>query len=192
MSQEDRQKWDARYRQQPNPESGPAEVLTANADLIPRAGNALDVAGGSGRNALWLARRGLNASLVDISAEGLAIARQRAEKEQLDLQFVVADLEHESLPAGPWRLVVQTCFLQRELFPSLIQALEPAGMLVVAQPTRRNRERWTAPPEKYLLDEGELIQLAGPLEIVHFDEAWRENGRYEAWLIARRRGEFSA
>jgi len=44
---------------------------------MPAAGRVLDIGGGPGRYALWLAERGQRVVLADLSAEMLAIARQR-------------------------------------------------------------------------------------------------------------------
>nr|WP_231368731.1 class I SAM-dependent methyltransferase [Frigoribacterium sp. CG_9.8] len=54
-------------------------------------GNAIDLAAGEGRNALWLASRGWSVTAVDFSAAGLAIGRQRAATLALDLNWVTAD-----------------------------------------------------------------------------------------------------
>src|SRR5205814_5476112 len=77
MSTEDRTRWDARY-QAAAPARRPAAFLTALEGELPRSGRALDVAGGAGRNALWLARRGLEVTLVDIAPSALALARAAA------------------------------------------------------------------------------------------------------------------
>lgn len=50
----DREKWNARYREE-GPPSPPSPFLVGLDDLLPRRGRALDVAGGTGRHALWLA-----------------------------------------------------------------------------------------------------------------------------------------
>ena len=54
-------------------------------------GNAIDLAAGEGRNALWLASRGWSVTAVDFSAAGLAIGRKRAATAALDLDWVTAD-----------------------------------------------------------------------------------------------------
>ena len=71
----------------------------------------------------------------------------------------------------------------------LLEALAPGGVLVIAQPTERNLERWDGPPAKYLLKPGELRELATPLEILTLSEAWRASDRHEAWLVGRKLDE---
>lgn len=188
----DRARWDARYREEGPCARQPAALITGLDELLPRRGRALDVAGGAGRHAVWLARRGLDVTLVDVSPVGVDLARQAAAAAGVALDARVLDLEREreSLPPGPWDLIVDFHYLQRSLFPALAAALAPGGLLVFVQPTRSNLERHPRPGPAHLLDDGELARIAAslPLEVVRLDEGWLEEGRHEARLVARRPG----
>ena len=92
MAEADRERWDARYRGH-EPSVRPSSFLTGLEAILPPAGRALDVAGGAGRNALWLAARGLDVTLADLSGTALEIARGRAEAEGLPLHLLPIDLE---------------------------------------------------------------------------------------------------
>src|SRR5262249_22521213 len=154
MAEADRARWDARYWEHKDPEASPSPFLVGLDALLPRHGAALDVAGGSGRHALWLARRGLDVTLVDISVVALEIARNRADALHLRLHTIPVDLEAESLLAGPWDLVVCVDFLWRPMFHAIPGALAPGGYLVVAHPTKSNRQRHAHPGLRFLLDDG--------------------------------------
>ena len=78
MAVADRRTWDARYRAHEPGLRQPSSSLLAVADLMPLGGRALDVAGGTGRHALWLARRGLDVTLADLSGVALELARREA------------------------------------------------------------------------------------------------------------------
>lgn len=184
MSEEDRQKWNARYRADGPLTGPPAAFLTGLNDLLPRRGRALDVAGGSGRNAVWLARRGLDVTLVDVSAAALELAMAAAGT--TPLHTALADLDVDLLPAGAWDLIVSFNFLWRELFDVAPRLLAPGGLLVYAQPTVKNLERHAKPPADYLLEVGELPGLVRDLEILLCEEGWTADGRHEARLVARR------
>src|SRR5256885_1067329 len=54
--------------------------------------NALDVGAGTGRHTLMLARRGIHVTAVDQSPEMLAIAQQKAQQEDLAIDFHLASL----------------------------------------------------------------------------------------------------
>lgn len=185
MSAHDREKWDARWRER-GPSAEPSRLLTALDLLLPRTGRALDVGGGAGRHASWLADRGLEVTVADVSPVALELARAEAAARGARLATIEIDLEVEPLPAGPWALILCFHFLERHLFPSYRAALAPGGVLVVVHPTRRNLERHASPSARFLLEEGELGRLAGELEVLRLDEGWLDGGRHEARLVARR------
>lgn len=189
MAEQDRVRWDARYAEGA-PGSEPSPFVTSLDALLPRRGRALDVAGGAGRHAVWLARRGLTTTLVDVSPVGLDLAREAARAGGVALDARAADLERDGLPAGPWDVILDFHYLQRSLFPAFAQALAPGGLLVFVQPTRRNLERHPRPGAAHLLEEGELARLVAdlPLDVLRLDEGWTEEDRHEARLVARRRG----
>ena len=185
MSLDERTRWDARYRGG-SLSFTPSPLLAELDAVLPRRGRALDIGGGSGGNALALARRGLDVTLADISPVGLALAENEAIRTGDQLEVVAIDLEADAVPAGPWDLILQANYLHRPLFSRYPILLAPGGLLVVVHPTRANLERHAKPGARFLLDEGELPRLVFSLEIVRHDEAWRENDRHEAHLVARR------
>ncbi len=71
--------WDERYRrEEAEPEREPAAWLVQNVGLLPASGRALDVAMGTGRNALYLAGRGYEVTGLDISP--VAVGRPRSKR----------------------------------------------------------------------------------------------------------------
>lgn len=187
MSEDDRERWNARWRARAQEVSAPSSWIVSLDPILPRRGRALDVAGGSGRNAVWLAGRGLEVAIADVSEEGLALAAVAARDAGVTIDTRLVDLEEESLPAGPWDLVLIVHYLQRSLFPAIAAALGPGGLFVFCHQTRRNLERHAQPGPRYLLDEGEgrsLVIDAG-LELVSFAEEWCDD-RHEAHVVARR------
>jgi tellurite methyltransferase len=185
MSLIDREKWDAKYSAAEVAAREPSAVLLGLSHHLPTAGRALDVAGGAGRNAIWLARRGLDVTIADVSPVGLALAQQRGAECGVTIQTVQVDFEQGTLPAGPFNLIVSICYLWRPLFSQYPRLLAPGGRLAVVQPTRRNLERHDKPPAPFLLEVGELPRLVGELEIVHYEEGWLAEGRHDAALVAR-------
>ena len=89
----------------------PSGSLVALADLLPQGGRALDVAGGTGRHALWPARRGLDVTLADLAGVALELARREAARAGLPLRTLAIDLEAEPLPPGPRDLILCVNFL---------------------------------------------------------------------------------
>jgi tellurite methyltransferase len=185
VSEEDRQRWNSRYREQTGA-SEPSRFLRALVDRLPSTGRALDVAGGPGHDALWLARRSLDVTLTDISDVALERAAAAAREAGLPLRVARVDLETDPLPSGPYELVLCLNFLWRPLFEVFPQVLEPGGLLVFAQPTRSNLQRNAHPSARFLLEDGELPQLLRGLEVLSCTEGWTEEGRHEARLVATR------
>ena len=100
MPTDDREKWDERYGALDPYGETPSGVLTRHASLLPSTGNALDLAGGSGRHACWLAGRGMEVTIADISSQGLERARLRAESAELQIECLQMDLEADRVKSG--------------------------------------------------------------------------------------------
>lgn len=163
----------------------PSSFLVSLADRLPHAGRALDLASGAGRNGLWLAERGLDVTLVDISALALEEASRRAQARRLSITTLERDLADDGLPEGPWDVIVSVLYLERSLFAQLPDVLAPGGVFVMLQPTVTNLERHPKPPRAFLLEPGELERLVSPhLTITHLEEIWSDDGFHEARLLA--------
>jgi len=180
----DRDHWNRRYTEQPWYDN-PSPWMVANAELLPETGNALDVAGGTGRNAIWLAQRGWCVSIADVSDVALTIALGRADALRVSLRIHPIDLSIESLPEGPWDLLMLFHYLDRDIFPDLAVALRPGGMLIGALATITNLERNERPPSPYLLEEAELPSMMQGLELVRYEEGWLDD-RHDARFVARK------
>ncbi len=186
MAAGDRERWDERWAAAAHATgAAPAWLDGLPEGLIPRSGRALDVASGSGRVALWLARRGLDVVASDVSPVGLARAAQAAAAEGLRLATRACDLEESPLPEGPWRVISCVQYLQRSLFPAFVSALESGGVLVCEVATLRNLERHARPSARFLIDEGELPALCAPLEPVWSREGWHDDHAL-ARIVARK------
>src|SRR3989304_6500163 len=108
----------------------PAQFLVENIALLPR-GRALDVAMGSGRNAVYLARMGFQVEGVDASREAVEEALAHARAEGVSIQIRVEDLEKiPYLDEGAYDLVICFNYLQRSLTPQMKNWVKPGGMLV--------------------------------------------------------------
>lgn len=185
MAADDRTRWNEQYRQNPMPWPVTPFLLEVE-PLLPRAGRALDVAGGSGHNAVWLARRGLDVTLVDVADVACERAARLAADSGVPLRVERLDLEVEPLPAGPFELVLCLNYLQRSLFDAWASVLAPGGLLLFLQPTRKNLERNPNPSARFVLEDGELRGLVRGLEVLELEESWSLKGRHEARLVARR------
>lgn len=186
MSDAEREHWDHRYATEGARTSEPASFLVEVADRLPAAASILDVGGGSGRNAIWLAQQGHRVTVVDISAAGLGLATDAAEEAGVAITTVLGDLDAAPLPSGPWDVVVDFHFIKRHLFPQFMDVLRPGGLLVFCRATVKNLERNDRPPQPYLLEQGEGWELLAGFELLIAREGWSAEGRHEFEALGRR------
>src|SRR5689334_8976352 len=98
----DRERWNARWRERAAELEDASPFLVEHAGLLGPPGKALDLAGGAGRNAIWLARRGFDVTLVDVSDVALDKAEQRAKRLGVDRRLRLLRLDLEApLPLAP-------------------------------------------------------------------------------------------
>ena len=161
--------------------SAPSQWLTDHRHLLPPTGDALDLACGSGRNAIWLAEQGFRALAVDRNATALDALSEEAKLRRLSLRTQVVDLEDGPpfLDPDSFDLIVVVHYLHRPLFPGLVRALRPGGVLVYETFTRAQAARGKPTNPAFLLEPGELLTLVRPLQVL----ASRE-GEFEGKMLA--------
>ncbi|WNF21175.1 class I SAM-dependent methyltransferase [Mesobacillus jeotgali] len=99
-----------------------------------KAGKALELGCGPGRNAIYLARHGFYVDAVDQSAEGLEWAKERAIEQKVQVNFIQKDIFEMEIEEGTYDLVYDSgCFHhipphRRMSYIDLVQrALKPDG-----------------------------------------------------------------
>ncbi len=193
VASEERERWNRRYGAPGSGRDEPSAALVALEQWLPARGRALELAGGTGADALWLARRGLAVTIVDVSEVGLAKAAARAVAAGVELFVVQADLERDAPPPGPWELISCSRYLQREVVARSAEALARGGTFVWIHPTTINLERHASPSARFLLSPGEaraLVEAAG-LRVRFYDEAWvgePQTAQHLARVVAERPG----
>ncbi|MBI1765329.1 MAG: class I SAM-dependent methyltransferase [Acidobacteria bacterium] len=153
--------WDERYAElgyaygtEPN------DFLVAHAARIP-AGRVLCLAEGPGRNAVWLAQQGYEVTAVDLSAVGLAKARQLAAERGVSITTIQADLAEYIIEAGAWDGIVSIfCHLpvlaRQRLYGQIAAGLRAGGVFLLEAYAPRQLEFGTGGPSSIEL----LVPLA--------------------------------
>jgi len=132
---------------------------------------ALDVAVGSGRHALVLAHFGFHTFGVDVKFDAVRAAMDAAERRQLRISGWCADLTVYPLPVSAFDLVVVSRYLQRDLFPSLRDAVKPGGCIVYETFTVRQRALGSGPTSPdHLLEPGELVSKFDGWKVLFSEE----------------------
>ena len=167
-------------------DSTPTDWLTDHAALLPASGDALDVACGRGRHALWLADHGLRVTAVDRNAEAIAVLSAAARERALPIAAHVVDLERGAdLGREVYDVIVGVHYLHRPLFPALVAALRPGGILIYETFTRTQARRGKPTNPAFLLEPGELRALTAGLTVI--DEREGEFGNRDIAAIVCRK-----
>ena len=186
----ERDKWNQRYLEGTHGNLSPDSLLIDAFDryiepLFPNAGVALDIAGGTGRHAIFLAKKGWKVRLTDIAEAGIANARQNADSLASRIDFRVEDLTRFDGARESYDLILVFFFLRREMFPELVKALKPGGLLIYKGYTRGQAKFGGGPTNPdYLFGENELLDSFRELQVLHYAELIRDCGRAE--LVARK------
>lgn len=152
----------------------PNEFLSSMAARLPTTGDALDIGAGEGRNALYLASRGLNVLAVDQSEVGMQKAQRLAKQRGLLLRTQEIDLAE--FDAEPCSFdIVSSIFvhlpakLRETVHRHIGTWLKPGGMYLLEAYAPDQIERGTGgPKDPALLASLEVIlrELQG-LKIEH-------------------------
>jgi SAM-dependent methyltransferase len=157
-------------------------------DLARKPWRALDVACGSGRDAVCLALHGYNVLAVDLLPDALDRAGDLARRSGVTISTAAMDVESgPSLPAGSYDLVTVFRFLHRPLWPLLRQAVAPGGLICYETFHEQNRTTGRRPNDPaHLLSTGELTAAFSEFEILIARDAVEREGRFFSSLLARR------
>ncbi len=187
MAEGDAARWDAKYDGRTLPAVGPTRALRKVEAWMPSRGRALDLAGGDGAQAVWMAQRGLDVTLCDVSAVALRRAETIALAAGTELETHRLDLETDPLPPGRWSVVLCSNYLQTSLWPKVVEALEPGGVAIWLHPTVANLERNAKPSRRFLLEPGQgrrVFEGTG-IMVEHSEETWV--GSWHLCIVVGRR-----
>jgi tellurite methyltransferase len=152
----------------------------------------LDLACGSGRNGLVLSQQGVPVVFADRSVADLEhIKRQLTENAWPGRAWQV-DLEQPgSAPLADLQFGAIICFryLHRPIFPALLKAIIPGGLVVYETFTTNNRRFGRPNNPDFLLKPGELKTIFKDWQIIfYFEGDLQSPDRNVAQLVARKPG----
>lgn len=139
---ERRRGWDERHRSGDFEGEGPNPTLVMGvAGLV--TGTALELAAGSGTNAVWLAGQGWRTTAVDWSPVGLANGRAKAEVAGVEVEWLERDLLGWRPPAVSFDLVVIVYLHlppdeRGPVYAAAAAAVAPDGRLLIVGHDRLN------------------------------------------------------
>ena len=165
--------WDERFRRGEYPQDPePSSVLRDYAADLPD-GRALDVATGTGRNAVFLATEGYDVDAIDQSREGLHIASENASKRGVDdrVNWIQADVPTYEFPEGAYDVIAISFYRAVDRFPDVKEALAPGGYLFVEHHLRSSDPTPSGPSgDRYRFAANALLRACLDLTVCYYEE----------------------
>ncbi|OLQ81397.1 SAM-dependent methyltransferase [Photobacterium proteolyticum] len=136
--------------------------------LASQYGAVLDLACGSGRNGLYLARKGLPVVFADQDQEKLARLDEIISKEQLDAKTWLVDLETgHPLEGKQFGAIIVFRYLYRPLFAAIRDSIVPSGLIVYETFNVGQRAYGRPHNPDFLLRENELATEFRNWQVLH-------------------------
>ena len=166
--------------------TSPTPLLATTARLL-RPGKALDLACGTGRNALWLAVNGWHVTAVDGAPTAIEILCKEAAARALPIDARVADLQagEYQIAEAAWDFIAICYYLQRDLIERAKRAVVPGGTLLIIVHISEPGEE----PKHTRLERGQLAAYFQDWDILHYFEGQPNDPshrRSAAEIVARR------
>ncbi len=154
------------HRQGP---SAPSPWVLRFAGRVPEAGPVLDLACGMGRHTRLFLARGHPVTAIDRDLSGIADLAGAP-----GLETIEADLEDggpSPLAGRRFAGIVVTNYLYRPLFPALVAAVAPGGVLIYETYARGNANFGRPRNPDHLTKPGELLEaVRGRLRVVAYED----------------------
>ncbi|MBI5762472.1 MAG: methyltransferase domain-containing protein [Planctomycetes bacterium] len=153
-----------------------------------RGKRVLDLASGTGRDAVYLAMQGMSVEAWDILPDALDRLRDLAVRNGVKVTACVRDVERDSLiPPETYDMIVCFNFLYRPLMSAIAQGIRTGGLLVYETFAGPQREMFGKPTrEAFVLRSGELPSYFDGYERIEYREHLAAPRRFVASLIAMR------
>ncbi len=187
------EKWNAIYSESVVSEARSSEVLSDNLYLLPKSGQALDLACGLGANALLLAKQGMTVQAWDISTLALQKLQAQADTEALAVKTFTQEISPCSFSANSFDVVVVSRFLDRSICNAIMECLKPNGLLFYQTYTQHKIYQQGPKNPNFLLADNEMLNLFSPMKVIYYREnralGDRQQGlRNEAQFIGQKLG----
>lgn len=161
--------------------TAPNDFLKSVANRLTPNSQILCLADGEGRNGVYLATLGHKVTAIDQSRVGLEKAKKLAEQKQVSIETIEADLAEYDLGVESWDCIVSIFFhipsaVRAHIYPRIITALKPGGILVLESytPEQLNYGTGGPPIADLMLTKDELAQNFSEMNLEHLQELERK------------------
>lgn len=144
-------------------------------------GEVLCLGDGEGRNSVFLAKQGYKVTAVDISLVGLNKAKDLAQKNKVEMEFIQADLAEFDIGRNKWQGIVSIfCHLppslRKQVHKGCLDGLKNGGAVLLEAYTPAQLEKGTGGPANIdMLMHASLLQKEfDGLNFLHLAELERD------------------
>lgn len=175
---DDKTRWNAKHQNVPMP-NNPSDIVIKY--VKPSNGKrALDIACGTGRNTHYLAKIGYEIDAVDISDYALSQISPTNK-----IHTIESDLTNYSIRPNTYDLMININYLERKLFPSMLEGLTDEGVLIFETFITAHEAGYHNPSNpEFLLRSNELPTEFSALKILFYEERDDKNMYGEKVKIA--------
>ena len=164
----------------------PARLLKNNINLL-TGGQALDIASGTGQNAVFLSSQGYDVTAVDKSPSAAALANQYTLEKGSKINTVTEDILTFKIKENSFDLIADFYFLEREIIPKIKNGLRKNGLVFFETYTTEQQNIDGPHNPDFLLQTNELISFFKDFFIIFYHER-RTEKKSIASLIAQKVG----
>lgn len=155
----------------------PAQFLVENIGLLP-GGRVLDVAMGTGRNTIFLAKNGFEVEGIDISPEAIDDAIAAAREAGVTIKALVANLGGKyRIEKAAYDVIICFNYLQRSLIPQIKDGLRNGGMIIYETFISDQAQFGKPKNPDYLLKHNELLNMFRNFRCLRYREGIIEAGK---------------
>ncbi|HFE37609.1 MAG TPA: methyltransferase domain-containing protein [Gammaproteobacteria bacterium] len=171
MNEQAKNKWNKIYADTAIKQLSVSRVLSENEHLLPACGCALDLACGTGSDAIFLANRGLTVDAWDISDAVIEKLAEYASDNALSIRAQARDINQQPPLAHAYDVITVAHFLERDLMSVLLNSLKPGGLIFYQTFTKTVTEHYSGPKNPdFRLATNELLDLFSALQLVVYRE----------------------
>jgi len=186
MAPTDKARWNEKYQDNNQIPDEPIKLVKDYANLASGT-RALDIACGMGRHSKYLAELGFTVDALDISSVAIENLQDIP-----NIHAQEVDFDSYTLPKEKYDLIVCTYFLERRLFPQIIDALKPNGIILMETFLHSSENERTPSNPAFLLNEGELeATFDEQCELLHIpewmDEDYKGFKTMKTSMVARKK-----
>lgn len=170
-----RSAWDRKYEQGLPSLEKPDPFFVSAFDgfvssVFPAGGDALDLAGGVGRHALYLAQRRWSVTVVDISAVAIRLLTQKARQLDLTMDLFAQDAKEYLFTSKQFDLIVMFYHFDRDTVSQVLSALKPGGLLICKSSVIWKPYEGVTPLNLRPLEGGEILSRLPELQVLYHSE----------------------